>query len=107
MSVLAIIFTDALDYSKTSLSFVISGKRAISVKVPINDDRFIEGTENFFVLLTAGLDFPSSVTLDPANADASIMDDDGKLNTIFSYQYSYQSITLEVIYLKHFSMQNW
>ncbi len=47
----------------------------INVPVPINDDGFFEGTEYFFALLTAGLDFPSSVTLDPANAEASIMDD--------------------------------
>ncbi len=52
-------------------SFNISGMNTISVAVPVNDDGFFEGTENFFPFLTAGLDFPSSVTLDPANAEAS------------------------------------
>ncbi len=47
----------------------------ISVAVPINDDGFFEGTENFIALLTAGLGSPSSITLDPARAEASIMDD--------------------------------
>ncbi len=50
----------------------------INVPVPINDDGFFEGTENFFAFLTAGDGFPNNIMLEPVSASANINDDDGK-----------------------------
>ena len=42
------------------------------------DDDIFEGSENFEGLLTEGANFPDFVTLEPAEANAEITDDDRK-----------------------------
>ena len=68
------------DYTRTSNSFVLSGMSSISVSVLITNDAILEGEENFLASLSAGINFPSNVILQPITATATIVDEDSKYN---------------------------
>ena len=68
------------DYEASSRSLTFNNQSRQSVFVPVINDTRFEDDENFFGRLSAAGVLPPNVRLDPIEATATIIDDEGESN---------------------------